>query len=99
MRRLLLILALLALPGVALAQYAQPTGTFTRQHALAATGPTGSPYQDAGGANGSDTLGVGYLTELGVTNTGLPVCVTDNLISAAGGFHQLCVGSYATVQG
>lgn len=48
---------------------------------------------DGGGAAGSRTFGSGYLTELGITNTGTPLCINDALTSAPGGYHQLCLGA------
>ncbi len=48
---------------------------------------------DAGGAAGSSLPGQGYLTELGITNTGTPLCINDALTNAVGGYHQFCVGA------
>lgn len=72
---------------------AQPTGRFTPGHALRANTATGSPYSDAGGAAGSPTFNSGYLTEIGITNTGTPFCINDALTSATSGYHQLCFGA------
>ena len=72
---------------------AQPTGRFTPGHALRANTATGSPYSDAGGANGSPTFNSGYLTEIGITNTGTPFCINDALTSSTSGYHQLCFGA------
>lgn len=57
--------------------------------------PQGTALGDAGGAAGSSLPGQGYLTELGITNTGSPSCINDALTNAAGGYHQLCFGANA----
>ena len=54
---------------------------------------------DAGGAAGGTVPGVGYLTELGITNTGTPFCINDALITSQNGYHQFCLGSLATIGG
>jgi hypothetical protein len=57
--------------------------------------PQGTALGDAGGAAGSAIPGSGYLTELGITNTGAPLCIDDALTNAVGGYHQLCLGANA----
>ena len=57
--------------------------------------PSGTSVGDAGGSAGSSKNGQNYLTEIGITNTGTPLCVNDALTSAVGGYHQLCLGANA----
>lgn len=64
------------------------TGPLTPGHALRAT--TNGVAQDAGSAQN------GNLTEMGITNAGLPSCVRAN-DPASGGYRLLCVGADATV--
>lgn len=78
--------------GTTLAQI-QPSGPFTRGHTVQVLNSAGTAVGDAGGAAGSTKSGTGYLTELGITNTGTPFCINDALINAAGGYHQLCLGA------
>lgn len=70
----------------------QPSGSLTPGHTFR-TLTTGGVVGDAGGAAGSSTSGSGYLTELGITNTGLPLCINDALTNAVGGYHRLCLGA------
>ena len=56
---------------------------------------SGTSVGDAGGSAGSSKNGQNYLTEIGITNTGTPLCVNDALTSAVGGYHQLCLGANA----
>lgn len=97
MRKLLGVIFLLAvLPTIAWAQSGYPTGPFVVGHALRSVQSAGVGsvvYGDAGGAAGSSTFGFGYLTEIGITNTGTPFCINDALISGA--YHQLCFGSFS----
>jgi hypothetical protein len=95
--RALLFIALWLLPSLAVAQSAiQAAGSrFTPGHTVRTMNPQGTALGDAGGAAGSSQPGQGYLTELGITNTGLPLCVNDALTNAAGGYHQLCLGANA----
>jgi hypothetical protein len=93
MRAVLALLLLLLSPFAAWGQV--PGGVFTPGHALMAVTPSGSPYTDAGGASGSALPGQGYLTEIGITNTGAPFCINDALTNAPGGYHQLCFGANA----
>lgn len=72
-----------------------PSGTFTPGHAFRAQNSSGTVAVDAGGSAGSNRSGQGYLTELGLTNTGTPFCVNDALTNAVGGYHQFCVGANA----
>jgi hypothetical protein len=55
--------------------------------------PSGTSVGDAGGSAGSSKNGQNYLTEIGITNTGTPLCVNDALTNAVGGYHQLCLGA------
>jgi hypothetical protein len=48
---------------------------------------TNGVVQDAGPATS------GSLTNVGVTATGLPLCINDASQSAPGGYHQLCLGA------
>lgn len=89
------LLALLTI-GSAHAQV-QKTGQPTPGHAAKWYG--NNVIGDAGPAGGSQTLNGNYLTELGITNTGTPLCVTDSLTSAAGGYHQLCFAALTTIGG
>lgn len=88
-----------ALFGILLAAPAwaqiQPSGTFTPGHALRVLNSQGTAVGDAGGSAGSSTPGSGYLTELGITNTGTPLCINDALTNATSGYHQLCLGANA----
>lgn len=79
--------AMLALCGQA---HAQATGKFTPGHGLRVNSTSGA-YSDAGSAHGSDIFGFGYITELGITNKGLPFCINDALTS--GPYHQFCFGN------
>ena len=99
MTRYLLALGFLltALVSSAYAQSPKFSGTYTPGHAVMQV--ANGVISDAGGAGGSNTPGSKYLTELGITNTGLPSCINDKLTNAVGGYHQLCFGSTATVGG
>jgi hypothetical protein len=77
------------------AQGVVPTGTFTPGHTYRVQDPSGTVASDAGGSAGSSIPGNGYLTELGITNTGTPFCINDALINAPGGYHQFCIGANA----
>lgn len=88
-----LVLALL-MPMSAWAQSAIiPSGSFTAGHTVVCQNATCTVASDAGSAKGSAFQGQGYLTELGITNTGAPLCINDALIGAVGGYHQLCFGA------
>ncbi len=91
-RRVAFAVLCAGVPAAAFGQ-ASPTGTFTPNHPLIATTTSGSPYADGGGAAGSAIFGRGYLSELGITATGTPFCITDALTS--GPYHQLCLGANA----
>ena len=55
---------------------------------------------DSGGATGTISgSGVQPITDLGITAPGMPMCVNDNYVNAVGGYHQLCLGSNATING
>lgn len=82
--------ALLSLPAAA---QVQQSGTITPGHTARWLAP--NVVGDGGSAVGSTILGSGYLTELGITNTGTPLCINDALINAVGGYHQLCFGASA----
>ncbi len=75
-------------PALAWAQI-QPSGNFTPGHAYKALNSKGTAAGDAGGANGGPP-GVG-LTELGITNTGLPFCINSG--PTTGQYHQICMGA------
>lgn len=95
-RHIVVALLLLLAPNLAWAQNKpvfQSGLNITRGHA--AVWQNNGVIADAGGANGSGILGSGYLTELGITNTGTPFCIDDALTSAVGGYHQLCLGANA----
>ncbi len=89
LKKTLLATLIALLPVAAWAQ----TGQFTPGHAIRATTPQGVPFSDAGGAAGSTKSGSGYLTELGITNTGAPFCINDALTNAVGGYHRFCFGA------
>src|SRR5689334_992271 len=72
-----------------------PSGTFTSGHTIRCQNTKCTVAVDAGGAAGSTKQGQGYLTELGITNTGAPFCINDALTNANGGYHQLCFGANA----
>jgi hypothetical protein len=93
--RAILFIALWLLPSLAVAQSGiQAAGSrFTPGHTVRAMNPQGTALGDAGGAAGSSLPGQGYLTELGITNTGMPLCINDALTNAVGGYHQLCIGA------
>lgn len=94
MRRLLVALFLIAAwSASALAQNIPvfETGTITPGHP--AKFLTNGVIGDAGGAAGGPS-GSGF-TELGITNTGTPFCVTDAPITSLTGYHQLCLGANA----
>jgi hypothetical protein len=91
LKKTLFAIILALVPAVAWAQ----SGQFTPGHAIRATTPQGVPFSDAGGAAGSAISGSGYLTELGVTATGTPVCINDALTNAPGGYHRFCIGANA----
>jgi hypothetical protein len=94
-KRILLTLALVALTFPAWAQ-AYPDGQgFTPGHTIRCSNSTCTTFGDAGGATGSSKPGQKYLTELGITASGAPFCVTDALTNAVGGYHQLCLGANA----
>lgn len=94
MRLLSLALGLLSLMSLpAAAQSPKWAGTYTPGHAVMQSSQ--GVISDAGPAAGSSTLGAKYLTELGITNTGSPFCISDALINAVGGYHQLCFGASA----
>lgn len=88
-----LLIGLLA-AGSAWAQV-QPSGTFTPGHTARILNPGGTSIGDAGGSAGSALPGQDYLTELGITNTGTPLCINDALTNAPGGYHAFCLGANA----
>jgi hypothetical protein len=93
-----LCLAVVFAPGLASAQYIQPSGQFTPGHAVRCLNSLCTAVGDAGGANGAASTGPSaqkYLTELGVTNTGTPFCINDALVDSASGYHQFCFGANA----
>ncbi len=94
MKKLLLALSIGLLPSIAMAQNVTSSGTLVPGHA-AKWLTNGGVIGDAGGAAGSSKQGSGYITELGITNTGMPFCINDALTNAAGGYHRLCLGANA----
>ena len=72
-----------------------PSGSFTPGHTVRCQNSTCTVAVDGGGSAGSNKNGQGYLTEMGITNTGTPFCINDALINAPGGYHQLCLGANA----
>lgn len=52
---------------------------------------SGTPVVDAGGAAGVASLSYGHLSELGITNSGIPFCIND--AANSGAYHQLCLGA------
>lgn len=80
--RILAFLAAALISGAASAQVKQ-SGVVTNGHA--ASWATTGVIQDAG------TASSGVLTTLGITNTGVPLCINDAAIT--GGYHQLCFGA------
>lgn len=83
-----LALLLWAVPGFAqspLWSGSYTTGHFVKQLSPGVLGDSGPAA--GGGPNGG-------LTELGITNTGTPLCVTDGPIT--GPYHQLCLGANAS---
>jgi hypothetical protein len=94
MRSFVLALTIFALPAQA-QQGVQPSGSFTPGHTVQVLNPSGTAIGDAGGAAGSALPGQDYLTELGITNTGAPLCINDALTNNPAGYHQLCLGANA----
>lgn len=45
------------------------------------------------------TAGDGNITELGITNSGLPLCINDQLTTSSNGYHRLCLGAQALGSG
>ncbi len=68
-----------------------PSGNFTPGHTIRCQNNKCTVAVDAGGSAGSRTAGVGYLTEIGITNTGTPFCINDALTSVP--YRQLCFGA------
>ena len=93
MKFFILAFALAFSPIMAGAQAIVQGGAVTPGHA--ARWVTNGVSGDAGGASGSQTPGSGYLTEIGITNTGTPLGINDSLTSAAGGYHSLTFGANA----
>jgi hypothetical protein len=83
-----ILIAALLLCGPAFAQGVQQSGKVTPRHGAMWT--TNGVVQDVGGAAGGPT-GTG-LSELGITNTGLPFCINDAPTTSSG-WHQLCLGA------
>lgn len=93
MRITSLAIALTLFPALASAQSVIPSGAFTSGHTIRCLNATCTVVGDAGGAAGSTQQGQRYLTELGITNTGTPLCINDALTNAVGGYHRLCFGA------
>lgn len=96
-RFLMIFAAVAALIGPANAQAPIISGTLTPGHSLRVLDGNRRVLGDGGAARGSTTNGAGYLTELGITNTGTPFCINDALIS--GPYHQLCFGALSNNSG
>lgn len=96
-RKLIVALTLILMPLAAQAQSGNMTygGAATPGHVPRCQNSGCTVLVDGGGAAGSTTPGVGYLTELGITATGTPLCINDALTNASGGYHQLCFGANA----
>lgn len=91
--RLWLAFILCLLPSLTFAQI-QPAGSnFTPGHTVRVLNPQGTAVGDAGGAAGSSLQGQGYLTELGITAPGTPLCINDALTNSPSGYHQFCIGA------
>jgi hypothetical protein len=90
--RTLILAAALVSPIAAFAQ-GNVVGTVptTPGHAARWTAP--GVIGDAGGSGGSQLQGSGYLTELGITNTGTPLGINDALTSYP--YHALTLGANA----
>jgi len=74
----------------------QPSGgNFTLGHGVRVMNSAGTAIGDAGGAAGTTSGQTNYLTELGITNTGTPLCINDAFTNAVGGYHQMCFGAKA----
>lgn len=75
------------LPCAAVAQNTpvHQSGKIIRGHAPA--------WINSGVIGDAGPASAGNVTELGVTNTGTPVCVND--VIATGPYHQLCIGALA----
>lgn len=86
-------LILLFLGPAARAQSPLWSGNYVPGHAVQQA--VAGVLSDAGSALGSSQRGVGYITELGITNAGTPFCINDALINAPGGYHQFCLGANA----
>ena len=97
MRLSINLAAILLFSSTAYAQSPLWSGQYVPGHAVQQA--VAGVLSDAGSSIGSSTKGVGYLTELGITNTGTPFCINDALINAVGGYHQFCLASSATVGG
>lgn len=83
-----LVLVLWASPGVA--QSPLWSGNYVPGHFVKQLSP--GVLGDSGPAAGGGPNG--GLTELGITNTGTPLCITDGPIT--GPYHQLCLGANAS---
>lgn len=94
MRSFVLALTIFALPAQA-QQGVQPSGSFTPGHTVQVLNPSGTAIGDAGGSAGSALPGQNYLTELGITNAGAPLCINDALTNNPAGYHQMCLGANA----
>ena len=84
------LIFLFSLMTVASAQVLQ-SGNVTPGHVPAWA--TDNVLQDGGPATN------GVITEIGITNTGLPFCINDAPISSSSGYHQFCLGSNVSNQG
>lgn len=100
MLRRLVLAALFSLGAFSASAQIIPSGSnFTPGHTIRCQNTGCTVAVDAGGAAGSQLNGQGYLTELGITNTGTPFCINDALTNAPGGYHQFCLGANVNGQG
>jgi hypothetical protein len=93
MKKLLLMLPIIFFACAAYAQIKPSGQNFTPGHTIRVLNSAGTVVGDAGGAGGSNNNGQGYLTELGITNKGLPFCINDALTNTPGGYHRFCFGA------
>src|SRR5262249_38112412 len=68
------------------------TGQFTTGHVGRCQNSQCTVVGDGGGAAGSSVQGSGYLTEIGITNPGMPFAINSALVNSASGYRQLALG-------
>lgn len=84
-----MLAAMWSLPFAAAAQNTPVYQSGLIAHGRASYWITNGVIGDAGPA------AAGNITELGITNTGTPFCVKDQLTTSPTGYHQFCVGALA----